>query len=205
VRLVVRTVDGAGGEAQVSPSSGAFSEVDVTVKATASVRGRVMDAATKAPVAGAFVFIDGERPSTPDDGTAADGRFVIEGVTAGPRTLIIASGPSRATERRPVTLVEGQALDLGDIALGPPRATPGSIGAMVFPEDNQLVISQVTPEGPAALAGLQVGDVLLAVDGTPVADPLEVYQRLRGAPGSTVVLKVRRGGSERTVSVTRAS
>ncbi len=119
VRLVVRTVDGAGGEAQVSPSSGAFTEVDVTVRATAGVRGRVVDAATKAPVAEALVFLEGERPSVPDDGTAADGRFVLEGVTAGQRTLIIAAGPLRATERRPVTLEEGQVLDLGDIALGP--------------------------------------------------------------------------------------
>ncbi len=207
VRLVVRTADGEGGEAQVSPTSaGAMAEVEVTVRATAGVRGRVVDATTKAPMTETLVFIEGERPSAPNEGTGADGRFNLEGVTAGERTLVImAGGPFRHPERRPVKLVEGQVLDVGDIALSPPRAPPGSIGAMVGQEGAQLVISQVMPEGPAALAGLQVGDVLLAVDGVPVEAAPEALQRLRGAPGSTVVLKVRRAGAERSVSVTRAT
>jgi hypothetical protein len=124
LRLVVRTADGAGGEALVSPSSGAVAEVEVTVKATASVRGRVVEATTQAPLANAMVFIDGERPSIPNDGTAMDGRFVLDGVTAGQRTLVIFAGPGRAPERRPVTLTEGQVLDLGDIALEARRPPP---------------------------------------------------------------------------------
>jgi protocatechuate 3,4-dioxygenase beta subunit len=126
LRLVVRTTDGAGGEALVTPSPGAVAEVEVTVKATAGVRGRVVEATTKAPLADAMVFIEGERPSTPNDGTAMDGRFSLEGVTAGQRTLVIFAGPGRTTERRPVTLTEGQVLDLGDIALEPPHPPPPS-------------------------------------------------------------------------------
>jgi hypothetical protein len=124
VRLVVRTTDGAGGEALVTPSAGAATEVEVSVKATAGVRGRVVEATTQAPLADAMVFIEGERPSTPNDGTAQDGRFLLDGVTAGQRTLVIFAGRGRAPERRPVTLSEGQVLDLGDIALEPPRPPP---------------------------------------------------------------------------------
>jgi S1-C subfamily serine protease len=172
----------------------------------AGVRGRVVDATTKAPMSEALVLIEGERSSAPNEGTAADGRFSMEGVTPGERTLVIMTGSAfRMPERRQVTLVEGQVLDLGDVPLSPPRAPPGTIGAQVGQEGQQLVISQVLPEGPSALAGLQVGDVLLAVDGAPVTTPPEAFQRLRGAPGSTVVLKVRRAGAEQSLSVTRAT
>lgn len=206
VRLVVRTTDGAGGEARVTPSLGTMAEVEVSVRATAGVRGRVVDATTKAPMAEALVLIEGERSSTPNEGTAADGRFTMEGVTPGERTLVIMAGGSfRMPERRQLTLVEGQVLDLGDVPLSSPRAPPGTIGAQVGQEGPRLVISHVIPEGPSARAGLQKGDVLLAVDGAPVATPQEAFQRLRGAPGSTVVLKVRRAGAEQSISVTRAT
>ena len=124
LRLVVRTADGAGGEASVTLGAGAASEVEVTVKATAGVRGRVVEATTQAPLADALVFIEGERPSPSNDGTTQDGRFLLDGVTAGQRTLVIFAGPGRAPERRPVTLLEGQVLDLGDIPLASPRPPP---------------------------------------------------------------------------------
>jgi len=204
VRLVVRTTDGAGGEAGVTPTSGAVAEVDITVKSMAGVRGRVVDAATKAPISEAMVFIEGDRSPNPDNATTADGRFTMEGVTPGERTLVIMGGPARGVDRRPVMLVEGQVLDLGDIELREPTVPPGTIGAMVYPDGAQLTVSNVTPEGPAARAGVQTGDVLLKVDGTAVTTPLEAFRLLRGPPGSTVVLTVRRAGSELSISVTRA-
>jgi hypothetical protein len=204
VKLRVRTADGAGGEALVSLVSGAVAEVEISVAGLAGVRGRVVDATTKAPVSGAIVFVEDERAARPDDGTAADGRFSLEGMTPGARALVILGGPSRSFERKPVTLVEGQVLEMGDIELSPPRVTPGTIGAVVNPEGAQLSISHVTPEGPAARAGLQAGDVLLKVDGTAVTTTMEAFRLLRGAPGSPVVLTVQRAGSERSISVTRA-
>jgi hypothetical protein len=204
IRLVVHTTDGAGGEAGVTPTSGAVAEVDITVQSMAGVRGRVLDAATKAPISEAMVFIDGDRSPNPDNATTGDGRFTVEGVTPGERTLVIIGGPARGVDRRPVTLVEGQVLDLGDIELREATVPPGSIGAMVSPGGAQLTVSNVTPEGPAARAGVQIGDVLLKVDGTAVANPVDAFRLLRGPPGSTVVLTVRRAGAERSISVTRA-
>lgn len=60
----------------------------------------------------------------------------------------------------------------------------------------------LTPGGPADRAGLEPGDVILAIDGRPVtaADELIVAIRAR-APGDAVVLTVREGDGEREVRV----
>lgn len=116
VKLVVRTADGARGEAMASPSSGAVAEVEISVNAPAGVRGRLVDATTKAPITEAVVMVEGDIAPTPDHRPAADGSFALQGLSAGAHTLLILARP-RAMSRRPVTLVEGQVLDLGDIPL----------------------------------------------------------------------------------------
>ena len=50
----------------------------------------------------------------------------------------------------------------------------------------------VTADGPADQAGIQPGDVILAIDGRPVTEPDELIVAIRAkAPGDTVVLQVR--------------
>jgi hypothetical protein len=204
VKLRVQTEDGAAGEALVSPSPGAVAEAEVVLKTAAGVRGRVVDATTKEPLGDARVFIESQNPSSAFSQTGTDGRFTLERLLPGQYTLVVMANRPRAPMRQQVTLAEGQVLDVGDIALSPIRMPPGSVGAMVGQEGAQLVIDRVLPESPAESAGLQAGDILLTVDGAPVANPAEAFQRLRGAPGSTVVLTVRRAGSERSISITRA-
>ncbi|HHW82659.1 MAG TPA: PDZ domain-containing protein [Actinomycetales bacterium] len=64
-------------------------------------------------------------------------------------------------------------------------------------------VHQVVPDSAAAAAGLQAGDVVVAVDGSPVsgADSLTGYVRAE-APGTTVVLGVVRDGTQQDVDVT---
>ncbi|MBZ4376257.1 carboxypeptidase-like regulatory domain-containing protein [Corallococcus sp. AS-1-6] len=123
VKLMARTVDGSVGEALVSPGTGAVLEVELPVTAPASVRGRVVSAATKAPVPDAFIFIEGE-PSSPEHIPNAEGRFFLGGVRAGERVLVIQGGPSQGRLRRPLKLKEGDELDLGDVALEVTQPTP---------------------------------------------------------------------------------
>jgi carboxyl-terminal processing protease len=64
----------------------------------------------------------------------------------------------------------------------------------------EIVVLQVPTESVAAKAGIQTGDVLVAVDGQPtkgsaLADT--VLRRLRGAVGSAIHLKVRRFGQDK--------
>ncbi len=61
----------------------------------------------------------------------------------------------------------------------------------------------VTAGGPGDRAGLQPGDVVLAIDGRPVTEPSELIVDIRARePGETVTLSVRRGGETVDVPVT---
>jgi serine protease Do len=64
------------------------------------------------------------------------------------------------------------------------------------------LISQVTNNGPAARAGIQRGDVVLAVDGQPVHDINDLRVRVALArPGTTAQFKLVRNGKEQEVPV----
>ncbi len=71
----------------------------------------------------------------------------------------------------------------------------GVVGLYAEKKSDQVVISIVFPNGTADKAGLQVGDVILAIDNVTLdkdTDSSETGLMIRGAPGSTVHLKVRR-------------
>jgi Aspartyl protease/PDZ domain len=71
--------------------------------------------------------------------------------------------------------------------------------------DGGFEVLDVVPGGPAAEAGLKVGDRVLAVDGkaaTQISLP-EFRERLRSdAPGSKLVLRIASGGATREVTLT---
>jgi len=68
-------------------------------------------------------------------------------------------------------------------------------------------VTSVQAGSPAALAGLEVGDVLSAVGGQPVAgrSVAAVVADLRGKPGSEVALDVHRGAATLTVTLRRTT
>jgi predicted metalloprotease with PDZ domain len=71
-------------------------------------------------------------------------------------------------------------------------ADPGFTAARGF-EPLRSVIS-LTPQSEAAKAGMQVGDVIEAINGKPLSGNLEaLFAAMK--PGDTVKLKIRRGGS----------
>jgi serine protease Do len=65
-------------------------------------------------------------------------------------------------------------------------------------QESGLVIAGVASGGPAARAGLFVGDVLLGVAGEPVEDPASLRDALARA-GDPVRLRVMRGGEVREI------
>lgn len=73
-------------------------------------------------------------------------------------------------------------------------------------ESGLLTVKSVTSGGPAAKAGLKVGDKFLSVDGVDVRgfQPAEAGMAVRGKAGTLVNIRVQRGEETLTFSVTRA-
>ncbi|PJK28508.1 Do family serine endopeptidase [Minwuia thermotolerans] len=99
-------------------------------------------------------------------------RAVVEGARSGQGIV------------RPWIGMSGQELT-ADIAEGLGRARPGGV-----------LVADIYPGGPAERAGLQTGDVILAFDGRPVANPADFEFRLATrSVGDVVDLDVWRRGS----------
>jgi S1-C subfamily serine protease len=89
------------------------------------------------------------------------------------------------------------------IGMQPVRLPDGLRSALGLPGDGGLIVVTVEPDGPAARAGLLLGDVLVALDGVPTADLDDVQGRLGGDRiGTTVTALVVRAGARAEVRVT---
>ncbi len=89
-------------------------------------------------------------------------------------------------------------------APGTPRGRWG-LGTRVDPgEPATPVIVRVNPDSPAAVAGLLVGDRVVAIDGSPVEDHDNFLGRMRNA-SSSLALDVDRGGTMLRVSLQDAA
>ncbi|MCI0889023.1 MAG: S41 family peptidase [Chloroflexi bacterium] len=77
------------------------------------------------------------------------------------------------------------------------------IGAEVTARGGQIMILWPLPGSPARRAGVQAGDVILAVDGQSIEGMslFEVVTLIRGPKGTEVVLRLRPAGSIRSVDV----
>lgn len=64
-------------------------------------------------------------------------------------------------------------------------------------------VIQVAPAGPAGAGGLKAGDVITAVDGTPVKDAAALTASVRSQqPGTKIVVTYTRAGARATADVT---
>ncbi len=100
-------------------------------------------------------------------------------------------------------LIEYGEVRRGRLGIGIQDLTPDLAHAFNIKARRGAVVSQIEPNSPAERAGLEVGDVIVAVNGKPVADS----DQLRNAigllsVGSQVKIKVIRNGRTRTLSAT---
>jgi len=60
----------------------------------------------------------------------------------------------------------------------------------------------VMPKSPAETAGLKTGDLIVAIDGTPVKDPRHLQRLIADAEiGKPLELSILRGGQKQTIRV----
>jgi regulator of sigma E protease len=78
----------------------------------------------------------------------------------------------------------------------------GKVGLERFMPLVRPVIGEVVVGGPAARAGLQVGDEIVSVDGKPVQRWEDLVAAIRPRAGVRVELDVKRGGSALRIGVT---
>ena len=98
------------------------------------------------------------------------------------------------TSQRPWLGVRASAVT-ADVARSLGRARPEGV-----------LIAEVYPGAPASRGGLQVGDLLLSLDGQPVNDQASLnYLTSTHRPGDVVTVQVVRGGATRTVRLTLAT
>jgi regulator of sigma E protease len=89
-----------------------------------------------------------------------------------------------------VTPARDEKYEIGDLAGIYPQILPS--------------ITQVEPGGAAEAAGLLAGDRIRAVDGRPVTDVEKFVEYISARPGVPIVLAVRRGDRELTLTTTPA-
>lgn len=81
-----------------------------------------------------------------------------------------------------------------------PAATREELG--VEAEDGAFVVD-VVPGAPADDAGLEIGDVITAIDGEPTGTSLEATEAIRAhAPDDEITLTIEREGEEQTLTAT---
>jgi Do/DeqQ family serine protease len=82
-----------------------------------------------------------------------------------------------------------------------PAAARGALGLALQPGDSGLEVTNVDPSGPAADAGIRVGDVVEEVNGAPVKSSADVRAALGKSKGKPALVLVRRGEQTLYVAV----
>jgi serine protease Do len=88
------------------------------------------------------------------------------------------------------------------LGIVPQDVTPAISKAFGVKENRGALVGDVTPDGPAAKAGIEKGDIILEVNGKPVEDSNRLRMSISMMkPGSNVDLKILRAGAEKQLGV----
>ena len=93
----------------------------------------------------------------------------------------------------------------GYLGVGAYPATLPAQLAKLAGRDRAALVASLEDGGPGATAGVQVGDLLIEVDGVAITDPDSLRTALGDRPGQTVKLVVLRGGGKLELSVVLGS
>jgi S1-C subfamily serine protease len=168
------------------------------------------------PGPGPFLFdvIQTDAPINP--GNSGGPLINLQGEVIGINTLaIVQAEPGVPAQSLGFAIAINTAKPIADEIIRTGRVTYAYLGVGLYPNSPAvalrfglpnrpgMIITQIDPNGPAAAAGLQVGDVITAADGKALTDESVIYRVLQAhRPGDHMTLTVARGSTERTVTVT---
>ncbi len=114
-------------------------------------------------------------------------------VATGPTSEPVAIGVISVPTRKPAPL---------EMPKTAPKTNSGYLGIVLEPnEENKPIIGRITPDSPAARAGLRPGDLVLSVGGRMVKTTDRLIATIQGLrPGQTVSIEVQRGEEEKEFS-----
>ena len=187
-------------QTDVPPGLGEFSKVtksriEIAGAGTENLVG-VIDAGNgKWPLAQEGHAVDDDEDFIPFQ--VGDDAIVL--IAAGADNLAVVAPASSALDAARALRDDG-AVAPGRLGVEAIDVDPGISGAMEIPGGAH--ITTVEPGSAAAGAGLQVNDVIVAIDDQPIAGASDLVISLRSSePASTVELSWRRGTDEQTAQV----
>lgn len=215
----------AGGQAKIEldlASGEAKTGVTLALEQLITITGRVVDFVTKAPIpgirvyaqiaqGGSFSFSYSDDMENTSDET---GRFSVKKVPRGKLSIHGMAKERKTSEYgwfrilRDVTASTESTIDVGDIGVIKRRVKDGDpVGELGLhfkqqphdtpPEQAELRVSFIRPDGPAARTDIQVGDVIISVDGVDIrgGNAMHAWSLLSAPPGTKIVLGLARGAS----------
>lgn len=210
-------IEGAG--AEDIPENERFNLRPRWQRILVALAGPVMNVLTALaiPLAGALMYGVPATPAPVVDAMTRGGAAEIAGLQVGDRIVSFNGNenPKWDTIRGDGLLSPGQALPL--IVERNGQRLPLTITPTAHVEDGEtagfldfvpdygdvpVVVRDVEPNTPAAEAGLQPGDQILAVGGQPVGSAEHVTQFIRDHKGEPITLTVNRGGQRLDITAT---
>jgi len=183
----------------------------VTIQMGTTLRGRVIEYGTGAPIANANVMVGGGvQPLNAK--TDAQGSFKVDGLAPG-RTVSLVTmdgmpmmdSSSHVMDAREITIADGKdTVDVAPIKLVKGdwmQRADGDTGIRARNVDGRAIVDTVLDKSPAAHAGIRPGDAIQAIDGKDCSDlgPIAIGLWLGGAVGSQVQVVI----NGRPITLTR--
>jgi serine protease Do len=146
------------------------------------------------------------------DGFSGGPLVDASGAVLGLNNSALARGTPMALPAKAVDRVLDELLERGHVrrpfigvAVQPVALSASTLKQHGLASDTGLLILSIADSSPADKAGILLGDVLLEANGQALARPDDLLDALSSVPsGSALTLKVLRGGTIKTVSVTPA-
>lgn len=134
----------------------------------------------------------------------ADGRLVGLNTNRLGGGFYLALPTDESLQNRVAALGRGESAERPRLGIGiaPSWVARRMRRAVGLPERDGVLVREVEEGSPAAVAGIQEGDLLIEAAGRPIVEPDDVYDALGTVQaGASLSLRIVRGADERTIEV----